>query len=263
MVDAKLLNWTLNQFLALVIIMIRVGPLLFFMPITGSRSVPSQVKILLTVATSLVLLPVVPVQADQLPTTVLGFLIFTVSEVCFAGILAVFTRMVFDAVQIAGQMVDIQMGMGMAGVMDPQYGVQTSLTGQFWNLIAILIFLGIDGHHLYIRTLLESFTWVKPGTLHIGQATFEGLMQGTGRMFVMAVKIMAPASAAVFFSHVAMGIIAKTVPQIPILIVGMPLNIGVGLIFVGLSLAYFLPLMISQFDMLGRILPKLTRGLGG
>lgn len=263
MVDANLLNWTLNQFLALVIIMIRVGPLLFLMPITGSRNVPSQVKILLTVATALVLLPVVPAHAGQLPTTVLGFLIFIISEVCFAGILAVFTRLIFDAVQIAGQMVGIQMGMGMAGVMDPQYGIQTSLIGQFWNLIAILIFLGIDGHHLYIRTLLESFTWVEPGTLHVGQATFEGLMQGTGRMFMMSVKIMAPASAAVFFSHVAMGIIAKTVPQIPILIVGMPLNIGVGFIFVGLSLAYFLPLMISQFDMLGRILPKLAQGLGG
>jgi len=263
MVDANLLNWTLNKFLALVIILIRVGPLLFFMPVTGSRSVPSQIKIVLAVATALVLLPVVPVQAGQLPTTMLGFLIFTISEVCFAGILAVFTRLIFDAVQIAGQMVDIQMGMGMAGVMDPQYGVQTSLTGQFWNVIAILIFLGIDGHHLYIRTLQESFTWVEPGTLHVRQATFEGLMQGTGRMFVMAVKIMAPASAAVFFSHIAMGIIAKTVPQIPILIVGMPLNIGVGLIFVGVSLAYFLPLMISQFDMLERILPKLAQGLGG
>lgn len=263
MVNVELLNWTLNQFLTLVIIMIRVGPLLFLMPITGSNNVPSPVKILLTVATALVLLPVVPVHAGLLPATVLGFFLFIINEICFAGILAVFTRMIFDAVQIAGQMVGIQMGMGMAGVMDPQYGTQTSLIGQFWNLIAILIFLGIDGHHLYIRTLQESFTWVQPGTLHVGHATFEGVMQGVGRMFLMAIKIMAPASAAVFFSHVAMGIIAKTVPQIPILIVGMPINIGVGLIFVGLSLAYFLPLMINQFEMLGRLLPSLAKGLGG
>ncbi|MFH1215701.1 MAG: flagellar biosynthetic protein FliR [Pseudomonadota bacterium] len=263
MVDPSLLYWSLNQFLVLVIIMIRVGPLLFFMPITGSRNVPAQVKILLTLATALVLAPVVPVNAGQLPGSVLGFLIFIASEICFVAILAVFTRLIFDAIQIAGQMVGIQMGMGMAGVMDPQYGTQISLVGQFWNLIAILIFLSINGHHIYINTLLDSFTWVAPGTLHIRQATFEGLMQGTGRMFLMAVKIMAPASAAVFFSHVAMGIIAKTVPQIPILIVGMPLNIGVGLIFVGLSLTYFLPLMTNQFEMLGRILPQLARGLGG
>jgi len=263
MVNATLLNWTLNQFLVLVMIMIRVGPLLFLMPITGSRSVPSQVKILLTVATALVLLPVVPVQAEQMPATFSGVLLFVVSEAAFAAILAVFARLVFDAVQIAGQMVGIQMGMGMAGVMDPQFGTQVSLIGQFWNLIAILLFLGVDGHHLYIRTLQESFIWVAPGTLHIGQATFEGMMQGTSLMFIMSVKIMAPASAAVFFSHVAMGIIAKTVPQIPILIVGMPVNIAVGFIFVGLSLSYFLPLMIGQFEMLGRLLPRLAQGLGG
>ena len=263
MVNATLLNWTLNQFLVLVMIMIRVGPLLFLMPITGSRSVPSQVKILLTVATALVLLPVVLVQAEQMPATFSGLSLFVASEVAFAAILAVFARLVFDAVQIAGQMVGIQMGMGMAGVMDPQFGTQVSLIGQFWNLIAILLFLGVDGHHLNIRTLQESFIWVAPGTLHIGQATFEGMMQGTSLMFIMSVKIMAPASAAVFFSHVAMGIIAKTVPQIPILIVGMPVNIAVGFIFVGLSLSYFLPLMIGQFEMLGRLLPRLAQGLGG
>ena len=88
-------------------------------------------------------------------------------------------------------------------------------------------------------------------------------MQGTLHMFVLAVKIMAPASAAIFFTHVAMGIIAKTVPQIPILIVGLPLNIAVGLIFVGLSLAYFMPLLIANFDMLGRLLPRLSMGMGG
>jgi flagellar biosynthesis protein FliR len=263
MIDATLLNWTLNQILVLVMIMIRVGPLLFLMPITGSRNVPSQVKILLTAATAIVLLPVVPVQAGQLPSTFSGFLLFVASEVCFGAILAVFTRLIFDAVQVAGQMVGIQMGMGMAGVLDPQFGTQVSLIGQFWNLLAVLIFLAVDGHHLYIRTLQESFTWVAPGSLHISHATFEGLMQGTSRMFIMSIKIMAPASAAVFFSHIAMGIIAKTVPQIPILIVGMPINIAVGFIFVGLSLAYFLPLMIGQFEMLGRILPRLAQGLGG
>ena len=76
-------------------------------------------------------------------------------------------------------MVGVQMGMGMAGVMDPQFGNQISLVGQFWNLIAILIFLSINGHHLYITTLQDSFTWVAPGTLNITQASFEGMTQAT------------------------------------------------------------------------------------
>lgn len=263
MVDTTLLNWTISQFLTVIIIMIRVAPLLFFMPIIGSMSVPAQVKILAAVSIAMILASTVPVDISSLPETTLGFAIFVLSEICFAGILAVFARMIFAAGQIAGQMVGIQMGMGMAGVMDPQSGTQVSMVGQFWYLIAILIFLSINGHHIFFKTLTESFNWVKPGSLILSQASYEGMMQGVGHMFVLAIKIMAPASAAVFFSHVAMGIIAKTVPQIPILIVGMPLNIGVGLIFVGLSLAYFFPLMIRQFEMLGRLLPRLAMGLGG
>ncbi|MBC8316840.1 MAG: flagellar biosynthetic protein FliR [Desulfobulbaceae bacterium] len=263
MVDPALLNWTISQFLTVIIIMIRVGPLLFFMPVIGSTSVPSQVKILVTVAIAMILAPTVPVNISSLPETTLGFAIFVLSEICFAGTLAVFARMIFAAVQVAGQMVGIQMGMGMAGVMDPQSGTQVSMIGQFWYIIAILIFLSINGHHIFFRTLADSYSWVRPGTLILSQASYEGMMQGVSHMFVLSVKIMAPASAAVFFSHVAMGIIAKTVPQIPILIVGMPLNIGVGLIFVGLSLAYFFPLMLTQFEMLGRLLPRLAMGLGG
>ncbi|OGR02759.1 MAG: flagellar biosynthetic protein FliR [Deltaproteobacteria bacterium RIFOXYD12_FULL_50_9] len=263
MPEAALLNWTLKQFLCLVIIMTRVGPLLFFLPVLGSRNVPVQTKLLFTVMVSLTLTPIVPINPADLPTSAVGFALFAASEVVFAGILSVFARLIFAAVETAGQMVGIQMGLGMAGTMDPEFGGQVSLIGQFWGVLAILLFLSIDGHHLFFRALYESFIWVRPGHLHITQATYEGMMQGAAYMFVLSVKIMAPACAALFFVQVGMGIIAKTVPQIPILIVGLPLNIAIGLIFAGLSLGYFAPLMINNFIMLGQLLPKLVKGLGG
>ena len=263
MVDTALLNWTLNQVLIILIIMTRVGPLLFLMPVMGSEAVPVQVRVFFTVITALVLAPVVPISPADMPVTVIGFGIFVALEVVFGGILSVFVRLVFAAVETAGQMIGIQMGMGMAGVIDPQFGNQVSPVGLLWNIIAILLFLSINGHHMFFRAIVDSYNWVAPGTLLITQATFEGIMQGTLHMFVLAVKIMAPASAAIFFSHVAMGIIAKTVPQIPILIVGLPMNIAIGLVFVGLSLGYFMPLVIANFDMLGRLLPQLSMGMGG
>lgn len=263
MPEAALLNWTLTQILALVIILTRVAPLLFFMPVIGSPSVPAQVKILLALMVALVLLPVVRVDTRLLAGAPLGFAMLVLTEVILGATLAVFARCVFAAVEVAGQMVGIQMGLGMAGVMDPQLGSQVSPIGMLWNLTAILIFLGINGHHMFFSTLVESFDWIRPGTLNLTQATFDGLMQGASQMFVLAVKIMAPAGAALFFSHVAMGIIAKTVPQIPIMIVGLPMNIAVGFIFVGLSLGYFMPLMITHFETLARLLPKLAMGMGG
>ena len=263
MTNTALLNWTLSQLLTLVIILVRVGPLLFFMPVFGSRSVPNQVKILMALFTALVLTPNVAIRPDALPATTLGFFLFGVKEIIFAAILAFFARLIFAAIQMAGQIIGIQMGMGMAGVMDPQFGAQVSLVGQFFTMVGFLIFLAVDGHHIFFHTLVDSYKWVAPGALHLRQATMTGLMMGMGHMFVLAVKIMAPAGAAVFFSHVAMGIIAKTVPQIPILIVGMPMNIMIGLIFIGLSLSYFMPLMIGQFNNLGNQLPRLAQGMAG
>ncbi len=263
MINAEILNWTTSQLLVLLIIMIRTGPLIFLMPVMGSNSVPSQVKILATVITALALTGAVKVDPDLMPESTAGFVFFVLHEICLAFILALFSRFIFAATQMAGQMVGIQMGMGMAGVMDPQYGIQVPIVGQLWNLIAILFFLSVNGHHIFFYTLAESFQWVTPGTISLSGSLFEGIIRGAGHMFVLSVKIMAPASAAVFFSHVAMGIIAKTVPQVPILIVGMPINIAVGFIFIGLSLIYFMPLMINQFAMLDRLLPELAMILGG
>ncbi len=262
MVDSSLLNWTMNSLLTLVIVLIRVGPLLFFMPVLGAKNVPNQVKMLVVFAVAFIVAPSVAVHSGQLPTTTLGFALFALNEVCFAAILAFFARLIFDAIQLAGQMVSIQMGMSMAGVMDPQFGNQVTLVGQLWTMTAFLIFFAVDGHHIFFTTLVESYQWVNPGTLHLTEATYNGILHAVGRMFILGVKIMAPASAAIFFSHIAMGIIAKTVPQIPILIVGMPLNIVIGLLFVGLSMGYFLPLMIGQFEMLDRALPRLAQGMG-
>lgn len=262
MPDTALLNWTLNSLLVLVIVITRVAPLLFFMPVIGAQAVPSQIKMLLVLAISLTIAPSVAVSADQMPITAVGFALFALNEICFAAILAFFARLIFDAIQLAGQMIGIQMGMAMAGVMDPQFGNQVSLVGQLWTMTAFLIFLAIDGHHIFLRTLVESYRWVAPGTLHLTQATYNAILEAVAHMFILGVKIMAPASAAIFFSHIAMGIIAKTVPQIPILIVGMPMNIVVGLLFVGLSMGYFLPIMLGQFEALARLLPRLAQGMG-
>jgi len=263
MEELALINFTLTQTIRLMVVFIRVAPLVFFMPVTGSRGVPVQARALCALAVALVLAPVVSLPPDALPQSVAGIFLFVGKEIVLGAILALFARFIFGAIETAGQMAGIQMGLGVAGTMDPQNGTQTSLIGYFWNICAVLIFLAINGHHVFFRTLLETFRAVPPGELHITRATFEGMVRGGGWMFLMAVKIMAPVTAALFFSQVAMGIIAKTVPQIPILIVALPINIGLGLAFAGMGLVFMTPLLVHGFAVMGRLLPRLAAGLGG
>ncbi len=263
MTDTALLHWTLNRVFSMLVIMTRVGPLIFMMPIIGSPSVPTQVKALTTLAVSLVLLPVLHISPALLPRTAIGLTLFVATEISIGAILALLAHLLLAALDIAGQEVSIAMGMGMAGAMDPQFGTQVSLVGYLWNIVAILIFLSINGHYIFIRTMVESFTWIPPGTLHISGATLRGVMQGASHMFMFSIQIMAPAGVALFLTNVAMGIIAKTVPQVPIMIVAMPLSIGIGFIFIGLSLSYLMPLLIKNFNQLGLNMRYLTMGLGG
>lgn len=263
MTDTALLNWTLNNVLSVLIIMTRVAPLVFLMPILGSPGVPSQVKALFSLVLALILVPVVQVSPENFPTSAFDYGLFVGTEVAFGAILAFLVRLVFSATDIAGQMVSISMGMGMAGAMDPQFGTQVSLVGNLWNIVAILIFLAINGHHLFFKALIESFNWVQPGTINITEATFKGIINGVQHMFVLSIQIMAPAAAALFMSHVAMGVIAKTVPQMPVMIVAMPMNIAIGFTFIVLSLSYFMPLMIKNFDKMGFSLFELAKGMGG
>lgn len=263
MVETALLNWTLSQALTLVIIMLRVGPLMFLMPVFSNTAVPAQVKIIFTLLTSLVMLPLVPFAGDLLPQSGIGLMVFVVREFAFGAVLAFFARLIFAATELAGQMVSVAMGLGMAGTMDPQFGTQVSLVGTLWNIIALLVFLSLDGHHILFRILVESFSWLHPGTTNFTEATFRGVIGGVSHMFVLGIQIMAPAAAALFFSHVAMGIIAKTVPQIPIMIVAMPINIALGLLFIGLAMGYLLPLLVKNFEQLNMALSQLARGMGG
>jgi len=263
MVDATLLNWTLNNILALIVIIIRVGPIIFMMPVLSSQSVPPQAKALITLMISLVLLPVVPVTAADLPVTVTGIAVFMAKEIAFIAILSLFANFIFAAIETAGQMVAMQMGFAMAGVMDPQQGNQVAIIGFFWHMIAVLLFLSVNGHHLFFRTLVETFTWVHPGGFSLSQASYEGIIQGFGHMFVLAIKLIAPVGTVLFLTDVAMGILAKVSPQIPVMLVAMPLKIAIGFIFVGISLNLFIAIMLQNYDMLGRLLPKLAMGLGG
>jgi len=263
MIDAGLFHWTLSHLLKLLVVMTRVGPLVFLMPVIGNNSVPPQVKALFTLVLSLILVPAVNVSASAMPNSPIGYAVFVGCEVAFAAILSILARLVFDATDLAGQVVSISMGMGMAGTMDPEFGVQVSLVGFLWNLIAILIFLAIDGHHFILRLLVESFDWLHPGTIRLTDATFEGIMKGSTHMFVLGIQIMAPAAVALFFAHVAMGIVAKIVPQIPIMLVAMPVNIALGFTFVLLSMGYLLPLFIKNFNAYSQAMAHLGRGMGG
>jgi flagellar biosynthetic protein FliR len=251
-----------EEFKSLILILIRISIVMFLLPFFGGVMVPKMVKAGLALMITIVLFPVVRPAPGLFPDSVLASVNLVLSELVLGLILGLILRLFFAAVQLAGTLVGYQMGFALANVIDPESGQQGSLLANIGYWIAILIFLSLDGHHLLLNVLVDSFSIVEVGSLSIGVGIFERMAGLSRDMFSMAVKIGAPAIAALLFVSAAFGIIAKFVPQMNILIVAFPLKIGVGLFFFGFCLEilhYFMRQYLAGFEGMLNTIMKLVR----
>lgn len=257
------MNWSLTQFQAFIIILTRVASVLFLMPILGTRYVPNLVKIGLALVISLILLPLVKVEVSAALFEPVGFGWYLIAELMIGLILGLTIKLIFAGIQLAGEFMGYQMGLSMASLFDPQFGVSNTVTSEFIYMVALLFFLALNGHHWFFKALAESFREVGPGGLQVQAGLYEYLLQLSGKMFVIAIKLMAPIMAIVLFVHMALGLTAKMVPQINLLLASFPLTIGLGLVFLALSIELFAPYFQSLFEETGREMVKTVLPLLG
>lgn len=232
----ELLNFSPEQFKVFVLILVRVSVVLLLFPIFDSSLFPRVVKVGLAMALSLALFPVAPVDPARFPESAVGLLALGVTELFAGMVLGLAVRLFFAAVQLAGQMVGFQMGFSIINVLDPQTGGQVSIIDQIGLMVVMLLFLVLNGHHVMISALAESFRLLAPGVLNLQKGFLSLMLASVGNMFALGIKIGAPAIAALLFTSAAFGICARFVPQMNILIAAFPVKIIVGLFFFGLTL---------------------------
>jgi flagellar biosynthetic protein FliR len=248
-------NLNYAEFERFLFVFFRVGALILFVPVLGSRQVPASMKIGLILFTSIVIFPLVQARPLPEPQGIFDLAVFLLSDVTIGLGIAYITRLIFAAVQIAGTVVDFQMGFGVVNVIDPQTDTQVSVTAQFHNIVAVLIFLAVDAHHFILQAIVESFFIINPAEINFSSLTPEYMLYLFSGTFTTAVKIAAPIMAILFFLSVGLGLVARTVPQMNVFIVGFPLQIGVGLLMVGLSLSFFSVLVQQQmYDLPGKLM---------
>jgi flagellar biosynthesis protein FliR len=261
---AVLVNWSLLQFQTLVLILMRVSPILFMMPILSSNSLPGLLKAGLALTCGLILLPLVKIDPQVLPREPLQFGALMIAELMIGFILSLSIKIIFAAIQMGGELVAFQMGFSMASVVDPQSEVSTPVISQFIYFLGILIFLSLDAHHWFFRAVYQSFLVLAPGEIHLKAGLYSHLLNLMGNLFVIAVKLAAPVLAVLMFTQIALGILAKAVPQVNILMTSFCLTIGIGLLFLAFSVELLLPYFGSLFQAAGKglvstLLPLMQR----
>ncbi|MBI5183078.1 MAG: flagellar type III secretion system protein FliR [Nitrospinae bacterium] len=257
-----LFNFSLQQLQTFLFIFIRVGALLFFAPIFGSRNVPLQMKVGLTFILSIIVYPMVKVNLNHIPEGIFPMAILMIGEIFIGITIGFITMLIFAGIQLAGNVVGFQMGFDIVNIIDPSTTSQISIIAQLQNIIALLIFLSINAHHLFIKAIIDSFELIPPLGSHFNGALIAMIVSLAGDIFEIAVKVGAPIMATLLFTSVAMGLIARTVPEMNVFIVGFPLKIAVGLLMIGVSLPFFSILLKGIFDGMGRDMYKLLRLMG-
>ena len=249
----------LNQIQGFLLIFLRVGAILFSAPIFDNQNTPIVFKVGLALSISFLLYPLLNINVDGFSTSLVLFVLMAASEVAVGLLIGFAVKTLFTGIQLAGQIAGFQMGLAVANVIDPNSSTQVPILSQFFNLFAMLIFLSINAHHWFVKALTESFILVPPLEYQLNSALVPLILTLAGNIFIIAIKVSAPILVALLLTTVAFGLLARTVPQIHIFVVAMPLKIFIGLFFVTLTLPFLAEFLKNTFSGLGYLLFGLIR----
>jgi len=245
------MNLTFHQFIVFILAFARVTSIIAVMPIFGYRSIPVIIKAGLAGLFVLAIFPTIntefPIPVDFIP-----FFLLILKEVVAGLVIGFASFFIFAGIQYAGEIVGIDIGFGIVNIVDPQTGRQVSIISEFKYIVALLIFLSINGHHFFMQAIKHSYE-----VLPINSAIFSDMVMGkviemSRAMFSVTIKIAGPALVALFIANFVMGIIARMVPQMNIFIVGFPMKISVGLFIMFLSLPLICYVFIKLVEGLKR-----------
>lgn len=247
-VDIQLIP--LEQFQTFLVVTSRVAGFIAAIPVISASQTPARIKTALVFATSLVLFPIMGDAVPKMSFSPIPFALVIVSELLLGLLLGLVSRLIFTAVEFGATVIGYQMGFAAANVFDPQSERQVALISQFQNVFAILIFLAINGHHLFLQTAVMSYEYLPPGQLDLSGEAIPFLMQLTSHMFSIGVQFSAPVLAVLLLSGLILGIMARVFPQLNVFLLSFPLNIGTGFIVIALTLGMASTLIRREFDSL-------------
>ena len=229
------------------LVLIRLSAMIYAFPFFGSPAITGRVKIMITLVLSFMILPLAGIDGLGLDWG-LGQLTLSVGRELGLGLVVGFgSKFMLEAFALAGTFAGRQMGFAMADLIDPVTSAPQSMVGQFWALLAILLFLAVDGHHFLIRLMIQNFQIIPLGVGQLRPATGRLLITGSSDMFQLALRLAAPALMLTLMMDVGMAILSRAMPRFQIFFVALPLKLYVGIFSLVVTLQLFQALFTTVF----------------
>lgn len=232
------------------LIMIRIASFIWISPGFSFKGTPQLLKVAISAGLALAVYNTVPV--GEAPLAMGIFVLLGIKETLLGAALGYITQLFFSGIEMAGSFVDFQVGFSMSMSFDPMMGVQTSFYGSVYYWIAMAIFFFTNMHHQIIRALVQSFAYIPLGDMELAYLGIEGIVQLFGHVFELASNLAFPLITVALLSEVILALLSRTIPQINVLILGMPLKILLSVLFI----YSFLPIL---FDNIAEVFPEMLK----
>ena len=237
------------------LLLTRVGGIFMLSPFFGSLNIPVYFRAATSFAFALVLFPVVDnFQGITAPDTLLGYIGAVLAELFVGWLIGLVAYISFAAITFAGKVMDMQAGFAVVNVMDPTSGQQMPLIGSFLYNLGIIVFVVTNGHHMIISALFESFKLVPLLGAELNLSLPLIIARFTTGIFFTGMKIAMPVTFAILLTNVGLGILARTMPQLNIFVVGIPMHLGIGIFILSMVLPFYVLFLDVLFnEMYGNI----------
>ena len=238
-----------GQVAIFLLVLTRTSGIFFISPFLGSMNVSARLRAGAAVGVAVLLFPVVmKLQVLQAPANVLLFAATVIKELFIGWLIGLVGYIVLTAINTAGKIMDMQVGFAVVNMMDPTTQQQTGLIGNFLYNLSIIYFLIVNGHHIILSALAESFRIIPLDSMVWNNSLPELMTDLTAGVFLNGMKIAMPITFAILLTNVGMGILARTMPQMNIFVVGIPMHLMVGTTMLSMILPFYLLFLDVMFN---------------
>jgi flagellar biosynthetic protein FliR len=254
------LHLVLPEFQSFLVLVSRIGGIVAAFPMIGGRTVPPQIKIALVVMLGIALSPLIrlpPMSRDALEMTA-GL----ASELVIGLVIGLAVRLLFGALEVAGDLLGTQMGFSAIQLVDPMTNQQSAVISEYFRIIAALVFLSINAHLVVVAAIVTSYDAIPPFGATLSSAIGEEVIELSRHMFVIALQLAAPVLVAMVLINLLLAMLGRAVAQVNVFIMSFPITIVGGLLVLGLALPYTVSLFEREFMGLHDTIERLLRILG-
>ncbi len=246
----ELPDFSLPMIQGFLICLARVGAMVGSIPVFSGGQTPVQIRVALAFLFALVAWPVVEsyMPAETYAPLELGVLV--AKQTILGLMVGLLGQLVFMAAEFAGSLIGYQMGFAAANVFDPTTQRQVALISQFQGVLAILLFLALDVHHLFLEAIIASFEMLPPDSLNLSGGAVPYLVEVANHSLILSIKLVAPILALLVLSNLILGLMSRVFPQLNVFMLSFPLNIGISFIIMGLTFSVFAQTLSQEFVLL-------------